>query len=377
MKKNLLGFLLCAPLLAQAQAPAPFTLQGKLGKVASPAKVYLWRPSGKGFTDSATVTNGRFELVGTVEAPMQARLYLLQNGGRMRLLSRQADNTTFFLDQGKTTFTSPDSLSNATAAGPKLINEFQKLQTTLKPSADQMSALMNDYRAASPEQRKAPEFTKQLDDREEAITKEQTQVYTAYIKANPNSLVSLDAVKAVGGSVPNYAEISQLFASLAPAVKASAEGKKYAEKLDKLKAVSIGAPAPDFTLNTPDGKPVALSSYRGKYVLVDFWASWCGPCRQENPNVTKVYNEFKTRNFDILGVSLDTEKAREKWLKAIQDDQLAWTQVSDLKSWQSAAAAIYSVQAIPQNFLVDPSGKIVATNLRGDELKTTLARFIK
>ncbi|HEX8327597.1 MAG TPA: TlpA disulfide reductase family protein [Hymenobacter sp.] len=376
MKKQLLGFLLCAPWLAQAQAPAPFVLKGKLGKAVPSGKVYLWRPN-VGFTDSAVVTNGRFELKGTVASPVQARLSLLQKGAFMRVRTGQADNSKFYLEKGTITFTSPDSLAHASIAGPKLTTEFEKLQTLLKPSNEKMKALMADYRAATPEQRKAPEFMKSMETRDEAISKEQNLVYEAFIKANTGSMVSLDAVKAVGGSVPNYAEIAPLFASLAPAVKDSPEGKKYGAKLEALKAVAIGAVAPDFTMNTPDGKAVALSSYRGKYVLVDFWASWCGPCRQENPNVTKVYNEYKTRNFDILGVSLDTEKARDKWLKAIQDDQLAWTQVSDLKGWQNAAATSYSVQAIPQNFLVDPSGKIVATNLRGDALKTTLAQFIK
>ena len=372
----MMGLLLCAPVVASAQAPAPFVLKGKLGKTAAPAKVYLWRPD-KGFADSAVVTNGSFELKGTLEAPVKARLLWQAKPNRLRLRTGQSDNVTFYLDQGTTTFTSPDSLAHTAIAGPKVTNEYQKLQALLKPSNEQMNALMKDYRAASAEQRKQPEFAKRLDEREEAITAAQTKVYTAYIKANPASVISLDAVREVGGAVPDYAKVAPLFASLAPAVKDSPDGKKYAAKLELLKAVAVGAVAPDFTLNTPDGKPVALSSLRGKYVLVDFWASWCGPCRQENPNVTKVYNEYKSRNFDILGVSLDTEKAREKWLKAIQDDQLAWTQVSDLKGWQNAAATKYGVQAIPQNFLLDPNGKIVATNLLGDNLKATLAKFIQ
>jgi peroxiredoxin len=147
--------------------------------------------------------------------------------------------------------------------------------------------------------------------------------------------------------------------------------------LKSLKLTAIGAEAPNFTQQTPDGKQVSLADYRGKYVLVDFWASWCGPCRQENPAVIKAYNAYKGRKFDILSVSLDKEDGRDKWLKAIQDDQLTWTQVSDLHGWQNEVAKRYGVQSIPQNFLIDPTGKIVATNLHGDELEAKLAQFIK
>ncbi|MBW3128937.1 AhpC/TSA family protein [Hymenobacter profundi] len=377
MKKHLLGLLLLAPWLAQAQTPTPYTLKGKIGKLSAPAKVYMLR-DGK-FTDSTALTNGAFELKGTVEAPQQVMLVLARDGKLKQTLANfmKADRTTLFLEKGPVMLTSADSLTTAKITGSKLTAEHQKLQATLKPANDKMKALMVDYRAASPEQRKDPAFMKQLDEREEAISAESKQHYLAFVKANPNSPVSLGAVKQVGGSVPSYAEVAPLYESLAPAVKNSPEGKKYGEMLQAIKAVSIGATAPNFTQQTPDGKQVSLADYRGKYVLIDFWASWCGPCRQENPNVTKVYNDYKTKNFDILGVSLDNEKAREKWLKAIADDQLAWTQVSDLKGWQNDVAVQYHVQAIPQNFLVDPTGKIVATNLRGDDLRATLAKYIK
>jgi len=377
MKKHLLGFLLLAPWLAQAQAPTPYTLKGKIGKLNAPAKVFMLR-DGK-FTDSTALSNGAFEFKGTVDAPQQVMLVLARDGKLKQTLSnfQKADRTTTFLEKGPVLLTSGDSLTTAKITGSKLTTEYQKLQASLKPANDKMKALMTDYRAASEEQRKSPEFMKQLDAREEAITAESKQHYLAFVKANPNSPVSLGAVQAVGGSVPSYAEVAPLYESLSPAVKNSPAGKKYGEMLQAIKAVSIGAVAPNFTQQTPDGKQVSLADYRGKYVLVDFWASWCGPCRQENPNVTKVYNDYKTKNFDILGVSLDNEKAREKWLKAIADDQLAWTQVSDLKGWQNDVAVQYHVQAIPQNFLVDPTGKIVATNLRGDDLRATLAKYIK
>jgi peroxiredoxin len=143
----------------------------------------------------------------------------------------------------------------------------------------------------------------------------------------------------------------------------------------ELKKSVVPQQAPDFSLPDTTGTPVALSSFRGKYVLVDFWASWCGPCRDENPNVVRAFNRFKDKNFTILGVSLDRNK--EAWQRAIRADNLTWTHVSDLKYWNSAAAALYQVSSIPYNVLLDPSGKIVAENLRGEALEAKLAELIR
>lgn len=174
--------------------------------------------------------------------------------------------------------------------------------------------------------------------------------------------------------IENTELIDQQVALFTPEVKSSFYGRFLAARLADVKIGKVGTQALDFVQADTSGKPVSLSSFKGKYVLVDFWASWCGPCRQENPNVVRAHDRFKSKNFTVLGVSLDNNKA--KWLQAIEADKLAWTQVSDLKYWQNEVALKYKVQSIPQNLLIDPQGVIIGKNLRGEELQARLCELL-
>ncbi len=170
--------------------------------------------------------------------------------------------------------------------------------------------------------------------------------------------------------------IQPLFDQLSPSVRNTKLGRRYQKLMDDLITLKPGVQAPLFTQNDTSGRPVSLASFKGKYVLLDFWASWCGPCRQQNPQLVKVYKEFGGRNFTILGISLDGSDGRAAWLKAIRTDSLTWTHVSDLKHWDNEVAQLYSVRAIPQNFLIGPGGVIIAHDLSPDQLRNKLQELL-
>jgi len=180
----------------------------------------------------------------------------------------------------------------------------------------------------------------------------------------------------IAGDDMDIPVIEPLFKGLSLNVRNTVRGIVFAKAIDAARTTSVGTMAPVFTENDVNDKPVSLADFKGKYVLLDFWASWCGPCRAENPNIVKAYNRFKGKNFTVLGVSLDRPGRKDDWLAAIKSDGLEWTQVSDLKFWDSDVAKLYGIKAIPQNYLIDPTGKIIDKDLSGDDLIAKLALLL-
>lgn len=198
----------------------------------------------------------------------------------------------------------------------------------------------------------------------------------AFLKAHKSSPVSAFVIVATLQLKDDVLVTESRFKSLSKKAVGNMYGNYLKEFIAAQKPTAVGSIAMDFTQEDTLGKPVSLSSFRGKYVLVDFWASWCAPCRQENPNVVANYNRFKNKNFTVFGVSLDRPGQKEKWLEAIHTDGLAWTHVSDLQFWGNAVAQQYHIESIPQNFLIGPDGKIVAKNLRGPALTNKLCELL-
>jgi len=195
------------------------------------------------------------------------------------------------------------------------------------------------------------------------------------VVAIPKSPVAPFVLSATYGFNQDIQLLETRFNKLDSTVKKLQTGKQIASMIADAKIGSVGSEAMDFTQDDVDGKAVSLSSFRGKYVLVDFWASWCGPCRNENPNVVENFNRFKEKNFTVLGVSLDRQGQKDRWLQAIAEDKLNWTHVSDLQFWNNAVAKQYKIQSIPQNLLIDPNGIIIAKNLRGEALGQKLCEL--
>lgn len=197
----------------------------------------------------------------------------------------------------------------------------------------------------------------------------------SFIQQHPKSIVSAYVLYRDFSYRLTPEEIQHNIGLLDASLHSSPYVKVLQELIPVLQQVEVGAKAPDFSALDSAGNTVKLSEHFGKYLLVDFWAAWCGPCRRENPHVVAAYKKYRDKGFDVFGVSLD--KNKESWIKAIKDDALVWTQVSDLAFWNSAPAKLYGVRAIPANFLIDPNGIIVARNLRGEALEQKLAELLK
>lgn len=373
MKKVILIALGLLPAAVWAQSDS-FTLNGKVERAAAPAKAYLvYRADGKLVTDSAAVENGVFTFSGTLNEPVRAQLVLDHKGGGLAKLGRNADVVVIYLEKGDIGLTSKDSVINAEITGSSLNDDNKAYkELTQEPDKD-MAAINEEYLSAPADKRADESFKDGLQARFDKAMDAKHVLQEQFIKQHPDSYISLMALMNLSGHDIDVPTIEPIYKSLSAKVRNTADGIEFAKAIDAARATSVGAMAPVFTQNDVNGKPVSLTDFRGKYVLIDFWASWCGPCRGENPNVVKAYNQYKTKNFTILGVSLDRPGKKADWLTAIKADGLVWTQVSDLKFWDNEVAKLYGIRSIPQNFLIDPNGKIIGKNLRGDELEKKLA----
>ncbi len=335
--------------------------------------------SGK-LRDSAETTSGKLTFTDSILQPNNSYILYspksLLNEDLKKVRPKKKNLYAFYLTAGTTNIVLLDSVTNGSVTNPSI---SQKNFAELASTKDQfqkvnMEPLVEKYYAAAKSGQKdeAQAIADKLDSLQDSYT---SKVTIPFIKDNASSPVALTELATYAQSENDVEKIEPLYNGLDAKLKALPSGVRIAEKIKLAKGLAIGNPAIEFTQNDTIGQPVSLKDFRGKYVLVDFWASWCGPCRAENPNVVQAFNKYKDKGFTILGVSFDQSK--ENWVEAIHKDGLAWNQVSDLQYWNNAVGKLYGIQSIPQNVLVGADGKIVAKNIRGEELQKTLAKIFE
>lgn len=364
MKKQIFGALMIMVLFAACQLqPSGLTLKGKLtGETEKALLVSVIDKEGLTTIDTLILVDGLVDFQTTLEQPL---MVVMQLEGSRSGLSFFGDNVPYTIEGDI------NSIGDALVTGGELFSAYKAINDFEKEINNKGEELRVAYGAAN----QAGDTARQAEiiEEYEAGQKQVEDVKIKFVDENPTSPVAAYIVNNVYRRKA-VDEIKEGIAKLDASLATSIYYQIISERAAKLENVAVGKMAPDFTMNDIDGNPVSLSSFKGKLILVDFWASWCGPCRRENPHVVKLYTEFKDKGFDILGVSLD--KKKDAWLKAIEDDKLTWNHVSDLKGWGNEAAKLYVVSGIPHTVLIDAEGKIVAKNLRGDDLHNKVAELL-
>jgi len=358
MKKQILLFAILAAAACKQAVKQHASITADLAGLKDSVVHIMIPVADSAKTDTVPVKDGHFTWTGEMTEPQ--KIYI---GTSTRFIELFIGNNDVHV-KGNI-----DSTENLQITGSPAQDEFVAFNKSIKDVTDKMDTIYQHYEDNKGNDSAMAIVEKNLDN-----LNEQRHARTVeYIRTHPESAVSVSmlADMAVMGE---FAPLDSVYKTLAPSAQQSEAGKRVAARLAVLKRSAIGQPIIDFTQNDVDGKPVKVSDFKGKYVLLDFWASWCGPCRAENPNVLKAYNAFKDKNFIVVGVSLDDNA--EKWKAAIKADGMPWVQLSDLKGWRNAAAKEYGIQGIPYSLLIDPNGIIIAKELRGAKLHEKLAALL-